>query len=72
MFKTINCVGFLSAIIACVALVLFFIFQLLQLLGVLHFPWDQVLIFGFSLCVPLPFLIAMLALHYTVPVDKRF
>ncbi|RYE55811.1 MAG: hypothetical protein EOP48_09370, partial [Sphingobacteriales bacterium] len=58
--------------IAFVSLVLFFIAQLLQLLGVLHFPMDQVLIYGFSLCVTLPFLIAMLALHYTASTEKKF
>jgi hypothetical protein len=72
MNKKIYRAGFWSAAIAFVALVLFFIVQGLQLLGVLHFPLDQILIFSFSLCVPLPFLIAMLALHYTTPQDKKF
>ncbi len=72
MNRTIYNIGFWSATIAAVALVLFFIVQLLQLIGVLQFPWDQVLIFGFSLCVPLPFLIAMLALHHTTQQDKKF
>jgi hypothetical protein len=72
MNKTINSTGLWSAAVAFTALILFFIVQSLQLLGVLHFPWDEVLIFGFSLCVPLPFLIAMLALHHITPIDKKF
>lgn len=72
MNKTIYRVGFWSGTMAFAALVLFFIVQLLQVVGVLHFPWDQILIFGLSLCIPLPFLIAMLALHYVTSADKKF
>jgi hypothetical protein len=42
----------------------FNIAQFLQLIGVLTFPLDQIFIFGFSLCIVIPFLLAMLALHY--------
>ena len=64
--------GFWSALIAFLATVAFTVAQLLQLLGVLTYPTDQILIFGFSLCIVIPFLLAMLALHYTVPADKKF
>ena len=50
----------------------FFIVQLLQLLGVLSYPWDQILIFGFSLCIVIPFMLEMLALHYVAPAEKKF
>ncbi len=53
-------------------MVAFTIAQTLQLLGVLIYPADQVLIFGFSLCIVIPFLLAMLALHYATPIDKKF
>ena len=72
MNAKIYTIGFWSGLIAFVALFLFFVVQSLQVLGVLHFPWDQILIFGFSLCIPLPFLIAMLALHYITPSEKKF
>jgi hypothetical protein len=72
MNKMIYRIGSWSAMAAFVAFLLFFIVQVLQLVGTLHFPWDQRLIYGFSLCIPLPFLIAMLALHHTTPTEKRF
>jgi hypothetical protein len=71
MEKTNYRVGFWSALIAFVATMAFNIAQVLQLLGVLTFPIDQILIFGFSLCIVIPFLLAMLALHYWVPADKK-
>jgi hypothetical protein len=40
--------------------------------GVLHFPLDEILIFGTSLCIVVPYVLEMLALHYSRPVDKRF
>jgi hypothetical protein len=47
------------------------IVQILQLLAVLTFPWDEILIFGFSLGIPVPFVIAMIALHHTAPAERR-
>src|ERR1700712_2128287 len=72
MSVTVNRVGFWAGMIAFVSIVLFFIVQLLQVFGVLTFPWDQILIFGFSLCICIPFMIAMLALHYITPTGKKF
>jgi len=72
MNKAIYTVGAWSAILAFVATLAFFFVQLLQLLGWLSFPLDQILIYGFSLCIPVPFLLAMLALHYAAPPDKKF
>ena len=72
MNKTIYKVGYWSGLIAFLSTVAFFIVQLLQVLGVLSYPWDQVLIFGFSLCIAIPFLIEMLALHHVAPTDKKF
>ncbi len=72
MNKTIYKVGFWSGLIAFVSTVAFFIVQLLQVLGVLIYPWDQILIFGFSLCIAIPFMLEMLALHYVAPDEKKF
>jgi hypothetical protein len=72
MDKTNYTAGFWSALIAFVATMAFNIAQFLQLLGVLTFPFDQILIYGFSLCIVIPFLIAMLALHYVAPPGKKF
>ncbi len=71
MNKAIYQAGFWSAMIAFVAMVSFDIAQLLQLIRVLHNPADQVSIFGFSLCIVVSFLLAMLAFHYSVPADKK-
>ena len=72
MNKQIYTIGFRCGLIAFIATMAFNIVQTLQLLKVLTFPYDQVLIFGFSLCIVIPFLIAMLALHYVVPTEKKF
>ncbi len=72
MNKSIYKVGFWAGLIAFASTVAFFIAQLLQVLGIISFPLDQVLIFGFSLCIAIPFLLEMLALHYTTTVEKKF
>lgn len=72
MHKTIYKVGFWSGIIAFVSTVAFVIVQILQLFGVLIYPLDEILIYGFSLCIVIPFLLEMLALHYIAPTEKKF
>jgi hypothetical protein len=72
MNKTIYRVGFWSGIIAFVSTVAFGIVQGLQLLGVLSYPWDEILIYGFSLCIVIPFMLEMLALHHVTPTGKKF
>jgi hypothetical protein len=72
MNKTIHKVGFWSGIIAFVSTVAFVIVQMLQLFGVLSYPLDEILIYGFSLCIVVPFLLEMLALHHIVPPEKKF
>lgn len=72
MNKQINRIGFWMATAAGSATIAYDVIQLLQVYRVLHFPWDEILIYGSSLCIVLPFLLAMLALHYTTPPDKKF
>jgi hypothetical protein len=72
MNPIINKVGFWSGILAFTATVAYCIVQLLQLYGVLTYPMDEKLIYGTSLCIVIPFILEMLALHYTTPVDKKF
>jgi hypothetical protein len=72
MNKTIHKVGFWSGLIAFASTVAFLIVQMLQLFGVLSYPLDEILIYGFSLCIVIPFLLEMLALHYIAPTDKKF
>jgi hypothetical protein len=72
MIKTIYKVGFWSGLIAFVSIVAFDIVQMLQLFGVLSYPWDEILIYGFSLCIVIPFMLEMLALHHLAPTEKKF
>ncbi|MEO8110674.1 MAG: hypothetical protein ABI594_11600 [Ginsengibacter sp.] len=58
--------------IAFVSAVAFVIAQVLQLLGILHYPFDEILIYSFSLCIVIPFIFEMLALHYVTPASKKF
>jgi hypothetical protein len=69
---TIHKVGFWSGLIAFASTVAFVIVQTLQLFGVLSYPLDEILIYGFSLCIVIPFLLEMLALHHIAPSEKKF
>ena len=65
-------IGFWSAIVAFVAASLYCVATLLQILGLLTYPWDAILIYGFSLFIATPFMLALLALHYVTPDEKKF
>lgn len=69
--STISRIGFWSSGAALVMAAGYSIVQILQLLALLVFPWDEILIFGFSLGIPVPFVIAMTALHHTAPAERR-
>lgn len=70
--RTISKVGFWSGVVAFGSNAAFVLVQALQLLGILSFPYDEILIYGFSLCIVVPFLIEMLALHHVTPNKKKF
>lgn len=72
MNRTIYKVGFWSGLIAFTATVAYIIVQLLQLHDVLTFPTDERLIYGTSLCIVIPFILEILALHYKTPDGKKF
>lgn len=65
-------IGFRAGLAAFTATVAYDIVQILQVVGVLHFPLDEILIFGTSLCIVVPFVLEMLALHYSRPIDQRY
>jgi hypothetical protein len=65
-------VGFWAGVAACAATLAYDVVQIAQLLGLLHFPVDEILIFGTSLCIVVPFVLEILALHHTTPGDGRF
>jgi hypothetical protein len=72
MIPSIGRIGFWAGVAAFTATVSYDIVQILQVLGVLRFPLDEILIFGTSLCIVVPFVFEILALHYSRPVDQRF
>lgn len=72
MNSRVHKVGFISGIVAFASNVAFVLIQALQLFGVLKYPYDEIFIYGFSLCIVIPFLIEMLALHHTTPDEKKF
>jgi hypothetical protein len=72
MNKTIYKVGFWAGITAFTAAVGFNIVQILQLFRVFNYPLDEILIYGFSMCIVVPFIFEMLALHYAVSTEKKF
>jgi hypothetical protein len=50
----------------------FVLAQTLQLLRILRYPYDEIFIYGFSLCIVIPFVLEMLALHHVTPDDKKY
>ena len=69
---TVGRIGFLAGVAAFGATVAFDIVQILQVLGVLHFPFDEILIFGASLCIVVPFVLEIVAFHHSSFLEKRF
>jgi hypothetical protein len=65
-------VGFRAGVAAFAATVAYDIVQILQMVGVLRFPADEILIFGTSLCIVVPFVLEMAALHHSRTGDQRF
>jgi hypothetical protein len=68
----INEVGYWSGLVAFASAVAYDVVQILQMLGVLRFPLDEILIYGTSLCIVVPFVLEILALHHLTSHDKRF
>ena len=65
-------IGFLSGITAAAAALAYDTVQILQVVGLLHFPLDEILIFGTSLAIVVPFLLEMLALHHSRTGEQKF
>jgi hypothetical protein len=70
--RTISDVGYWSGLAAFAAAVAYDVVQILQVVGVLRFPLDEILIYGTSLCIVVPFVLEILALHHLTSRDKRF
>jgi hypothetical protein len=70
--RSINDVGYWSGLAAFTSTVAFALVQVLQVAGMLRFPADEILIYGTSLCIVVPFILEMLALHHLTPPGKQF
>lgn len=70
--RTLGHIGLQAGVAACAATVAYDVVQVLQVVGVLHFPVDDILIYGTSLCIVVPFLFELLALHHSTPFGERF
>jgi hypothetical protein len=70
--RTISKVGYWSGLVAFASVVAYDLVQILQIAGILRFPLDEILIYGTSLCIVVPFILEMLSLHYLTPDDKKF
>lgn len=69
---SVNNVGYWSGLAAFLSTVAYGLVQILQIVGVLRFPADEILIYGTSLCIVVPFILEMLALHHLTPPRKQF
>jgi len=65
-------IGFLAALVAFVGAVGYVTSVFLQIFNVVSPLQDGIISYGSSLIIATPFLLAMLALHYTVPEEKKF
>jgi hypothetical protein len=72
MNSTLYKIGFWAGLAAFVSTIAYCIVQLLQVAGLLHFPVDEIMIYGTSLCIVIPFILTMLSFHYITPVEKKF
>jgi hypothetical protein len=72
MDKTIYKIGYWSGLVAFGATIAFVIVQLLQLARAFDSPLDEILIYSTSLCIVIPFILEILALHYVTPDQKKF
>lgn len=64
--------GFWTAIVAFVAASGYCVATALQVVRLISYPWDAILIYGFSLFIATPFMLALLALDHLTPNEKRF
>jgi hypothetical protein len=72
MNETLYKTGFYTALVASVAVIGYDVAQILQIIGLLGKPWDEIFIYGSSLFIAIPFMLAMLALYYLTPADKKY
>jgi len=70
--KTIYKIGFWAGLFSFASTMAYVIVQILQVTDVLHYPLDEIFIYGTSLCIVIPFILEILALHYVTADEKKF
>ncbi len=71
-WRDIRKIGFFAAIGAFTATALYGVVQAMQVANLLRPPLDGILIYAFSLCIVVPFIIALLALNHLAPDESKF
>jgi hypothetical protein len=69
--KSINSIGFVAGMLAFLFAAGYSVIQILQLLKIISFPADEILIYGSSLGIVIPFILEILALHYVTAQHKK-
>jgi hypothetical protein len=69
---TVGRIGFWVGLLAFSATVGYVVVQILQVVRILNFPLDEILIFGTSLCIVVPFVLEIVAFHCSTPGEKHF
>lgn len=72
MKKTVTRIGFWSALVAFVGAIGYILSVPMQIFNLLSPLQDSILAFASSVIIATPFLLGMLALHYTVSEEKKF
>jgi heme/copper-type cytochrome/quinol oxidase subunit 4 len=70
--ESIARIGFWSGMAAFAATIAYEVVQIAQIAGWLRFPLDEILIYGTSLCIVIPFVLLMLAFHHLAASEKQF
>jgi hypothetical protein len=72
MTTVIGQCGYWCGLAAATATISYVVVQGLQVAGALRYPLDEVLIYATSLCIVVPFLLEILALHHLTEFSRRF
>jgi hypothetical protein len=65
-------IGYRAGLAAFASALAYDVVQILQVLGAVRFPLDEILIYSTSLCIVVPLILEILALHYLTPRDKQY
>ena len=70
--QSVSEIGYWAGLCAFAATLGYDVVQILQMIGAVRTPLDEILIYGMSLCIVVPFVLEMLALYHLAAGDRRF